>query len=125
MKTSNPALNSNTFSGFGYVDQTMTVYGTVNKSVLLLLLSVISASIVWALPSLSGIGLVASLPAFILAIATTFKPEWARITAPIYSVLKGLALGGISLSINYIYPGLPIQAVVLTFGVFFNMMVVY
>ena len=125
MRTSNPAFNSDTFSGFGYVDQTMTVYGTVNKSVLLLLLSVISASVVWAVPSLSGIGLVASLPAFILAIATTFKPEWARITAPIYSVLKGLALGGISLSINYIYPGLPIQAVVLTFGVFFTMMIAY
>ena len=61
MRTSNPAFNSDTFSGFGYVDQTMTVYGTVNKSVLLLLLSVISASIVWALPSLSGIGSVAKI----------------------------------------------------------------
>ncbi len=125
MRSSNPAIGPNTFTGFGYVDQSMTVYGTVNKSVLLLLLIAISATMVWAIPALTGIGLIACLPALILAVVTTFKPEWARITAPLYSILEGICLGSFSLLINRTYPGLPMQAVVLTFGVFFTMLVAY
>ena len=36
MISSNPAIGLNTFIGFGYVDQSMIVYGTANTSVLLL-----------------------------------------------------------------------------------------
>jgi len=36
MTSSNPAIGLNTFTGFGYVYQSMIVYGTANTSVLLL-----------------------------------------------------------------------------------------
>ena len=71
MRTSNPALGPNTFTGFSYIDQTMTVQGTVNKSALLLLITIISATAVWAVPGLSVIGIFASIPAFILAMITS------------------------------------------------------
>jgi uncharacterized YccA/Bax inhibitor family protein len=92
MRTSNPALGPNIFTGFGYADQTMTVQGTVNKSALLLLITIIAATSVWAVSGLSVIGIFASIPAFILAMITVFKQEWARITAPIYALVKGLAI---------------------------------
>ena len=125
MRTSNPALGPNIFTGFSYADQTMTVQGTVNKSALLLLITIIAATSVWAVSGLSVIGIFASIPAFILAMITVFKQEWARITAPIYALVKGLALGSLSWMIHRFYPGLPVQAVVLTFGVFFSMLVAY
>jgi len=52
----------------------------------------------------------------ITAFVTVFKKEWSQITAPIYAVLEGLALGGISAFFNAQYDGIVIQAVALTFG---------
>ena len=44
---------------------------------------------------------------FILALVTIFKKEWAPTTVPIYAVLEGLALGGISnIYANAFEPGI-------------------
>jgi len=51
---------------------------------------------------------------FIVALVTIFKPNWAPFTAPIYALLEGLALGGISRVFERTYPGVAIQAVGLT-----------
>jgi uncharacterized YccA/Bax inhibitor family protein len=59
------------------------------------------------------IGLIAGL---ILALVTCFKMTWAPVTAPIYAICEGLALGGISWILNRAYPGVAFQAVLLTFG---------
>ena len=47
---------------------------------------------------------------------TIFKKRWASITAPLYAVLQGLFLGGISAIFESQYPGIVIQAIGLTFG---------
>ena len=50
MRTANPALNSKTFKGLEYsVDSNnvMTIQGTVNRTGLLLILTLISATWVW------------------------------------------------------------------------------
>ena len=44
---------------------------------------------------------------------------------PIYAVLEGLLLGGISSLYNQRFQGLPLQAVALTFGVFIAFLIVY
>jgi uncharacterized YccA/Bax inhibitor family protein len=59
------------------------------------------------------VGLIGGL---ITAVVTTFKKEWSPITAPIYAVLEGFALGGISALLESQYEGIVIQAVALTFG---------
>ena len=38
---------------------------------------------------------------FIVALITVFKKEWSPVTAPIYALLEGLVLGGISASWSF------------------------
>jgi uncharacterized YccA/Bax inhibitor family protein len=65
----------------------------------------------------------------ITAIAITFKPNWAGFLAPLYGLLEGLFIGGISAIFNAAfaksYPGLVMQAVGLTFGVALAMFLLY
>ena len=62
---------------------------------------------------------------FIVALVTIFKQNWAPLTAPIYALLEGLALGGISAMFERTYPGVAVQAVGLTFGTLFVMLLAY
>ena len=61
----------------------------------------------------------------IVAMVTIFKKEWSPVTAPIYAILEGLFLGGISSLLNQAYPGIVLQAVGLTFGVALSLLLVY
>src|SRR5580658_8645839 len=133
MKTSNPALNVNSFR----VDQAvsgeaMTLTGTVNKTGVLLICVVATAAWSWsrffhaptldtALP-LMGIGLVGG---FVVAMVTVFKKEWSPITAPIYALLEGLFLGALSAMLELRFPGIAIESVALTFGTCFCMLLAY
>ena len=40
--------------------------------------------------------LVGAIAGFIVALVTIFKPVWAGVTAPIYALLEGLFIGGLS-----------------------------
>jgi uncharacterized YccA/Bax inhibitor family protein len=131
MRTSNPALNEKAFKGQVAIGEAMTLQGTVNKTGLLLLCVVATAAWTWglshseepyaALPWMMG-GL---LGGFVVALVTIFKKEWSPVTAPIYALLEGLALGGISAIFEKSYPGVAIQAVGLTFGTLFVMLLAY
>ncbi len=140
MKTSNPALGDKTFRDLatsgpgGLVDATgqMTLNGTVNKTGVLLLCVVATASWTWHLflqtrqvADIAPMVLGGSLLGFVVAMVTIFKKEWAPVTAPIYSLLEGLALGGLSAVFEMRYPGIGIQAVSLTFGTLFVMLFLY
>jgi len=48
--------------------------------------------------------------AFILAIVTIFKAQWAPISAPLYALFEGLFLGTISAMFEVRYPGIAMQA---------------
>jgi uncharacterized YccA/Bax inhibitor family protein len=56
---------------------------------------------------------------------TVFKKSRAGVTAPIYALLEGLLLGGLSAIFEAQYPGIVIQAVGLTFGTLFCLLVAY
>jgi len=132
MRTGNPALNEKTFQQFHVpgTSVTMTLDGTVLKTGILLLLVVVAAAFSWgqlaggaplAIPFLSG-GLIGGL---VFALVTIFKPAWSPLTAPLYAVFEGAFLGAISLMFSGAYPGIVFQAVVLTFGTLFALLVVY
>lgn len=131
MRTSNPALNERAFKGQVAYGEAMTVQGTVNKTGLLLLCVVITAAWTWSLSRSEAPG--AAIPwmvggifgGFVVALVTVFKKEWSPVTAPVYALLEGLALGGISAMIERVYPGIAIQAVSLTFGTLFVMLLAY
>jgi len=61
----------------------------------------------------------------IVAFVTIFKKEWSPITSPIYALLEGLALGGLSALLDVRYPGIALQAVGLTFGTLFVLLLAY
>lgn len=109
----------------------MTVAGAAWKSLALVLLAAASAGYTWyqilQVPdrNISGVIFGGVIAAFIVAIITTFKPNLARITAPIYAVLEGLALGGISYIYEAQFKGIPLIAVGLTFGVAIAMLALY
>jgi len=130
--TGNPALNEKVFRRYAttYADSgTMTVGGTVNKTFLLFLLLVVSAAYVWNRFDTYGTGtglmITGLIGGFILAMVTAFKVQWSPYTAPMYAVFEGLALGGISVMFEAMYPGIVMKAVALTFGVFFMMLFLY
>ena len=56
---------------------------------------------------------------------TIFKKEWAPVTAPVYAILEGLALGAISAFYQLQFKGIVFQAVGLTFAVLAVMLMLY
>lgn len=134
MRTANPALNSKTFAQFvsqPYDDTVMTINGTVHRTGLLLVLLVAAASLTWSTDTSAwgaGVGTLAiggAIGGFIFAMITIFKKTWAPVTAPIYAILEGLFLGGLSSFFETLYPGIVMQAVALTFGTLFALLVAY
>jgi uncharacterized YccA/Bax inhibitor family protein len=140
MRTSNPALSGDAFRGEGvaYGGESMTVSGAVNKTGVLVILCVLTAAWTWnrffgaassspeeamqsvALPVMAG-----GIGGFIVAMVTIFKKEWSAVTAPIYALLEGLILGGVSALLESRFHGIAIQAVALTFGVLVAMLLAY
>jgi len=130
--SSNPALSDKLFERIGpmqHVSNMMTVQGTVNKSLILTLLVFAPAFYVMseymAGASVSGYMIGGAIGGFIFALITVFKPNLAPYTAPAYAILEGLFLGGISAFADSKFPGLPMQAVMLTAGTLFVMLFAY
>ena len=132
MRTSNPSLNSKTFERAAPGAGVMTIEGTVNRVGILLVLMLIPAAYMWNKvlnawdPSAAmGTAMMGLIGAFIFALITVFKKTWAPVTAPIYAVLEGLFLGAISGVFNQQYPGIAMQAVALTIGTLFTLLLAY
>ena len=131
LRSTNPVLKEKVFAGAIPTGETMTIQGTVNKTGLLLLFVVATAAWTWGLahsqspeaayPWMMG-GLVGGL---VVALVTIFKKEWSPVSAPIYALLEGLVLGGISAIFDKMYNGIAVQAISLTLGVMFVMLLAY
>jgi uncharacterized YccA/Bax inhibitor family protein len=127
--SSNPVLSDKSFERFDLAGSaSMTVQGTVNKTIVGVMLTIASAAWMWTKMA-DGVNLTWALGAgiggFIAAMVTYFKPTWGSITVPIYAVLKGMMLGAISAIFEAMYPGIVFQAVTLTFGTLFTMLFAY
>lgn len=124
MRTANPALNDKTFQHAGTVGaaDAMTINGTVNKTGIMLLLLIAAAAYTWSqfiegnVDQMSMWMIIGVIGGFITALVTIFKKTWSPVTAPLYAVFEGFALGGISAVLEASYPNIVIQAVALTFG---------
>ncbi len=133
MRTANPALKERTFTDVRAAagEPAMSLQGTATKSLILVLLTVFSASFTWNAVASGNTGilmpavLVGGIGGLIVALITVFKPKVSPYTGPIYAALEGLLLGGVSAMYNARFQGLPAQAVALTFGVFIALLIVY
>jgi uncharacterized YccA/Bax inhibitor family protein len=121
-RSANPALKAGTFTQRSTVisESAMTIGGTVNKTALALLILMVTATWTWNLDIagalLSYLSLFGVISAFVVAMVTVFNQTWAPYTTPVYAVLEGVALGGISHGFELLYPGIVGPAVFLTFG---------
>lgn len=140
MRSGNPALKESTFLdlGSGAVvsrdGEAMSLNGTVNKTAILLLLTVLTAAFAWS-QALTPAGELApgfgiyvwggAIGGFVIALVTVFKKAWSPVTAPMYALVEGFFLGAISAMYNHLYEGIVLQAVMLTFGTLFALLMAY
>ena len=140
MRSGNPALQESTFldTASGTVvtrgNETMSLNGTVSKTGMLLLLAVLTAAFAWNQTLTADGQLAASAKLYLwggvlgglaMALVTTFKKNWAPVTAPLYALLEGFFLGSISAIYEARFHGIVFQAVLLTFGTLFALLFAY
>lgn len=144
MRSGNPALSDKTFTGLTVIgaDSRMTVAGTVNRTAILLALLLAAASFTWSRVGVTPPNNVEMAPApdlaavmpllwvgliggFIVSLVTIFAKKWSPWTAPLYAVLEGLALGGLSAIFELRFPGIVLPAVGLTFATLAALLLAY
>lgn len=151
LRSGNPALTASTFAFTEPGAQQMTLTGTVQKTLILLVIVIGTGAYTWAhtTAGLADVGArtieqvgrtnaLSNVPSYVftyvwggcigglvMALATIFKKTWSPVTAPMYAAAEGVALGALSAMFEYMYPGIVAQAVGLTFGVLVAMLGLY
>jgi len=135
-KSGNPALSAKNFEktiptiGDSGV---MTERGTLNKFGLLMILVLGSASFTWKAAA-DGVNIMpwvigSAIGGLVIALVLAFRPQWASTLAPVYALVEGVFVGGISAYYNdafsQIAPNIVMQAVGITFGVVIAMFGLY
>lgn len=134
-KSGNPALSKQTFKDiplFNEEESVMTLQGTVNKTVFLLLLVFIPAICLWVVYKSTGTiepvlpyFIIGTIAAFILSIIIAFNKTFSPYLAVIYAICEGLSIGGLSVLFENNFPGIALQALLLTFGIFSVLLIIY
>jgi uncharacterized YccA/Bax inhibitor family protein len=124
LRSGNPVLSKKTFTNTISSSDQMTIEGTVNKTAISLLLLVGTGYFTFDVIS-SFLLIGAGIGGFILALVTIFKKEWAPITVPLYAILEGALLGGISYMYNASYNGIVSNAILLTVGILVSLLIAY
>lgn len=139
-KTSNPAFSESAFKNVfnAYSQQnTMTLKGTANKSLILLGVIFAAALVTWKM-SFAGNALVVPIMTVALIVGTVFsfitifKPQKAKVTSVIYAIAEGLVLGAISamyemstMNAESGSHGIVMNAILLTIALFALMLYLY
>ena len=124
LRSGNPVLTKNTFNSGLDVSETMTINGTVNKTAISLFLLIGTGYFTFDVIN-PIILIVCGIGGFITAIVTVFKKQWAPITVPIYAILEGGLLGGVSYMYNSMYNGIVTDAIFLTVGILLSLLFAY
>lgn len=106
--------------------ETFRVSGALNKSLVCLMIVLLSASYSWSLgPAMASQMILFGFAGFIVGLFVIFVPSWSAFTVPLYAVVEGLFLGGVSLSLNVVYPGIVSQAILSTLMMALSLLVLY
>jgi len=105
----------------------LTMDDVVTKTGLTFLVTVVAAAGIWALPGTTGwaLALPAILVGLVLGLFIAFKMISNPAATLAYAAVEGVFLGAISEAFDMRWPGIVIQAVIGTLGVFAGMLVVY
>ena len=124
LRSGNPVLSKSTFSNTSSISEKMTINGTVNKTAISPLLLVGTGYLTFTTIN-PGLIIGCGIGGFIVAIITVFKKEWAPITVPVYAILEGGLLGGVSFMYNSLYDGIVTNAIFLTVGILLSLLTAY
>ncbi len=110
--------------------ETMTLQGTINKSVLLIGILILTASLSWSAAFADPARglyfmLGGAIGGLIVALVLMFKQEWSPNLAWLYAALEGLFLGAISANYAALYDGVVFKAVSLTTCTLLLMLMLY
>jgi uncharacterized YccA/Bax inhibitor family protein len=95
-----------------------------DKLVVLCIIALVSAAVGYVAVPI-GLAFACMIGAFALVLVSWFRMRWARVIAPAYSVLEGIALGAISSEYASLGHGIVPTAIVFTAGVFVAALVLY
>tara|TARA_Y100000768_G_scaffold350010_1_gene299938 strand:+ start:650 stop:1399 length:750 start_codon:yes stop_codon:yes gene_type:complete len=125
-RSGNPVLTSNAFNISSDSSDVMTINGTVNKTFLSLCIVILSGYYSWINISITNsLIFPAILISVILAIVLVSRKHLSPIIVPIYAVLQGIFVGGISNIYNNLYEGIVITAISYTLSILFVMLTLY
>lgn len=119
-------MNEDSFSPALWGENTMTLNGTINKSILLIGITLLSTLVSW-----NYVGLFAPylLPiiigTFLFSLVIIFKKETAPYLAPLFAICEWIVIAVFSAVYEAQYPGIIIQAASATFALFAVMLIMY
>jgi uncharacterized YccA/Bax inhibitor family protein len=134
-KTRNIVLSQETFKEFAKFEvqeRPMTLQGVVNKTFFLLMLLVGSAALSWnfflspyfvdeAIETLAFLSICTTGIGAFMVIAN----RTSRYLAPVYSIFEGALLGFVSGIAELVFPGIVLQAISITVGIFVAFLIIY
>ncbi len=126
-------LTEKVFTVHAHGAEHTTVDGTMHRASMLLLLVMGFGALTWrgvasgVIPEafLWPVVIVSMVLGFAMVVTLMFKHEWAPYLAPAYGVVEGVFVGGVSLVFESMFPGIVINAILLTLAVALFMFVLY
>jgi len=134
MRLSNYKTNNPVFSEYFWEDQNgsnkkMTVSGILIKSILCIIVIAAITAYIWKLNDngmpVKWFTLGSMLVAVIISIVISVRQHWAPFLVPLYTIAKGVFLGGFSAYAHQHFPEMPYQAIGVTIVTFFVMLLLY
>lgn len=127
-QSANPVLSENVLSRERAQvrgdDGVFSMQSAINKTFLLFALLILTALIGYTIASpIATIG--AGIAGFVVVLIAVFNKKRSAIFAPLYAILEGIFVGGVSVMYAAQSNGLIFQAITLTMLVFFMMLMIY
>lgn len=111
-------------SGAAPVTERFSAARAYDKLLTLVAIAVVAGAVGWIFVP-GPAAFVCMLVGFALAMTAWFRPRWAKVTAPAYSVFQGLALGAVSNAYSSLGHGIIPTAVAFTAAVFLGCLILY
>jgi uncharacterized YccA/Bax inhibitor family protein len=128
-KTNNPVFSEYFWDNQKRSNKKMTVTGIIIKSILCILVIAAITGYIWKLNSdgmpVKWFTLGGMLAAIMLSVVISVRQHWAPVLVPLYTVAKGVFLGGFSAYAHIHFPEMPYQAIGVTIVTFFIMLIFY
>jgi len=134
MRLTNYKTNNPVFSGYFWEDQNhsnkkMSVSGILFKSIVCILVIAAITAYIWKLNAegmpVKWFTLGGMLAAIIISVVISVRHHWAPFLVPLYTIAKGVFLGGFSAYAHKHFPEMPYQAIGVTIVTFFVMLIFY